>query len=175
MYHPHDIDVPSRVKRVPSPCLKLRSKGFYQGLGSTPVFEVVFSRVPRWSLPCSEMFSPVSLSVLCLVLFQDVLCPCSKVFSCPLWLGGDQNSANVWALGCAGSGNILFQRRMSSFLREPTASLRGDHELQPQSLARFTLTHSSLLSCGLAYSSFFSSPAKTTLSGQGYWCCWWRR
>ena len=28
---------------------------------------------------------------------------------------------------------------------------------------------------GLAYSSFFSSPAKTTLSGQGYGFCWWRR
>ena len=45
-------------------------------------------------------------------------------------------SLDSWALGCPGSGNILFQRRMSSFLKEPTASPRGDHELQPQSLAR---------------------------------------
>ena len=37
------------------------------------------------------------------------------------------------ALGCPGSGNILFQKRMSFFLKEPTASLRGDLELQPQS------------------------------------------
>ena len=42
-------------------------------------------------------------------------------------------SLDSWALGCLGSGNILFQKRMSFFLKEPTASLRGDHELQPQS------------------------------------------
>ena len=38
-------------------------------------------------------------------------------------------SLDSWALGCPGSGNILFQRRMSSFLKEPTASLRRDPEL----------------------------------------------
>ena len=43
-------------------------------------------------------------------------------------------SLDNWALGCPGSGNILFQRRMSSLKK--TASLRGDHELQPQSLAQ---------------------------------------
>ena len=42
-------------------------------------------------------------------------------------------SLDIWALGCPGSGNMLFQRRMSSFLKEPTAFMRGDHELQPQS------------------------------------------
>ena len=126
----------------------------------SPMFRNVLSFVPKCSLTCS-------VSRCSLPVFQSVLLP-------PVaW--GDQNSANVWALGCAGSGNILFQRRMSSFLKEPTASLRGDHELQPQSLARFTLTHYSLLSCGLAYSSFFSFPAKTMLSEQGYGCCWWRR
>ena len=36
-------------------------------------------------------------------------------------------------LGCPGSANILLQRRMSSFFKEPTAFLRGDPELQPQS------------------------------------------
>ena len=36
------------------------------------------------------------------------------------------------------------------------------------------VTHSSSLRTGLAHSSFFSSPAKTTLSGQGYGFCWWR-
>ena len=36
-------------------------------------------------------------------------------------------------LGCPGSGDILFIRRMSSFSKEPTASLRGDPELQQQS------------------------------------------
>ena len=41
-------------------------------------------------------------------------------------------SLDSWALGCPGSGNLLFQRRMSSIL-EPTASLREDTELQPQS------------------------------------------
>ena len=41
-------------------------------------------------------------------------------------------SLDSWVLGCPGSGNILFQRRMISFLKEPTASLRGDLELQPQ-------------------------------------------
>ena len=30
--------------------------------------------------------------------------------------------------GCCGSCNILFQSRMSYFFKEPTASLRGDHE-----------------------------------------------
>ena len=43
-----------------------------------------------------------------------------------------RKSLYSWALGCPGSGNILLQRRMSFFLKEPTASLRGDHELQPQ-------------------------------------------
>ena len=46
---------------------------------------------------------------------------------------GDQNSANVCPRAHRkrrpGSGNILFQRLMSSFSQEPTASLRGDHEL----------------------------------------------
>ena len=37
-------------------------------------------------------------------------------------------------LGCPGSGNIVFQRRMSIFFaKEPTTSLTGDPELQPQS------------------------------------------
>ena len=41
--------------------------------------------------------------------------------------------SDSWALGCPGSGNILFQRLMSSFFKESTASLRKDPELQPQS------------------------------------------
>ena len=40
---------------------------------------------------------------------------------------------NLQALGCPGLGNIMFQMWMSSFSKEPTASLRGDPELQPQS------------------------------------------
>ena len=40
------------------------------------------------------------------------------------------------AQGCHGSGNILFQMWISSFLKEPTGSLRGDLELQPQSSAQ---------------------------------------
>ena len=37
------------------------------------------------------------------------------------------------------------------------------------------VTHSSLLSTWLSILFFFSSPAKPTLSGQGYGFCWWRR
>ena len=37
------------------------------------------------------------------------------------------------------------------------------------------VTHSSPLSTWLSVLFFFSSPAKTTLSGQGYVFCWWRR
>ena len=44
-------------------------------------------------------------------------------------------SSDSWTLGYPGSGNILFQMRMSSFVKEPTASLRADPELQPQSKA----------------------------------------
>ena len=50
-----------------------------------------------------------------------------------LLYAGRHMSLDSWALGCIFSGNILFQRRMSSFLKEPAASLRGDHELQPLS------------------------------------------
>ena len=38
-----------------------------------------------------------------------------------------------WTLGYPGSGNILFQKRMSYFSKEPTAFPREDPELQPQS------------------------------------------
>ena len=36
------------------------------------------------------------------------------------------------------------------------------------------VTHSSPLSMWLSVLFFFSSPTKTTLSGQGYGFCWWR-
>ena len=39
-------------------------------------------------------------------------------------------SWDSWALGCPGSGNILFLRGMSSYFSEPTASVSGDPELQ---------------------------------------------
>ena len=53
-------------------------------------------------------------------------------------------SLDNWALGCPCSGNIQFQRRMSSFVKERTASMRRDPGLQPQSQAWFC--HNSLLS-----------------------------
>ena len=42
-------------------------------------------------------------------------------------------SLDSWVLCCPDLANILFQRQMSSFFKEPTASLRGDSELEPQS------------------------------------------
>ena len=64
----------------------------------------------------------------------DINCPIPPAY-CMLGLlaCSERMSLDSSALGCPGSGNILFQRRMSSFLKELTATLRGDHELQPQS------------------------------------------
>ena len=70
----------------------------------------------------------------------------------------------VQVIYCSKGGWVLF-------LKKPTASLRGDHELQPQSWARSSFP----LSAWLSVLFFFSSPAKTTPSGQGYEFCWWRR
>ena len=40
---------------------------------------------------------------------------------------------------------------------------------------KFIIAHSSPFSMWLSVLLFFFSPAKTTLSGQGYGFCWWRR
>ena len=72
------------------------------------------------------------------------------------------------ALGCPGSGNILFHRRWVFFLEEPTASLRGDHELQPQSQARSA--RNLVLSLKyVSYSTFFPIPRLNHTVSAGLW------
>ena len=48
-------------------------------------------------------------------------------------MSAETESAETRTLGRPGSGNILFQRLMSYFFKEPTASLIGDPELQAKS------------------------------------------
>ena len=71
---------------------------------------------------------------------------------------------------------ILFQRRMSCFLKR-TNSIPWE-EIMSYSHSRkpdLPVTHHSPLSTWLSVLFFFSSPAKTTLTGRGYGFCWWRR
>ena len=83
-------------------------------------------------------------------------------------------SLDCWALGCPGSGNLLFQRRMSSFLKEPTASPRGDHESLRGDLLSLRgdhkpdrpVTHSSPLSMWLSVLLFFLPPLKPRCQGK---------
>ena len=79
-----------------------------------------------------------------------------------------------WALGCPDSGNILFQRRMSSIFWTngiPEEILSYSHSRQPD----LPVTRFSPFSTWLSVLFFFSSPAKTTQSGQGYGFSRWRR
>ena len=70
-------------------------------------------------------------------------------------------SLDSWALDCSGLGYTLFQNRMSSSFKEPTASLGGDPELQD-----LRVTHSSPFSTWLSVLFFVSSASNTALSEQ---------
>ena len=52
-------------------------------------------------------------------------CPiCHRLIECWVFLHSvERMSLDSWALGCPGSGNILFHRRMSFFFKEPTTLL----------------------------------------------------
>ena len=81
-----------------------------------------------------------------------------------------------WALGSPGSGNICTVPKEDEFfflknLRHPRGEIISySHSLKPY----LPVTHSSSVS-KKPHSSPVSSPAKNTLSGQGYGFCWWRR
>ena len=60
----------------------------------------------------------------------------------------------------------MSQRRMSSFKKKLTAFLRGDPEYSYSRKPDLSVTRSSPFSTWLIVLLFFSSPAKTTLSGK---------
>ena len=75
----------------------------------------------------------------------------------------------VQVIHCSKGGWVLFFNKNQLHPWEEILSY--SHSRKPD----LPVTHSSRLSTWLSVLFFFSSPAETTLSGQGYGFCWWRR
>ena len=92
-----------------------------------------------------------------------------SLFACMAFLHEvTRMSSESWALGCPGSGNILFQRRMNSVFRKKRHPWEEILSYSHSRKRDLPITHFSLFSTWLGVLFFFSSPAKATLSGRGY-------
>ena len=74
----------------------------------------------------------------------------------------------VQVIYCSKGGWVRFLKNQ----RHPWEEIMSySHSCKPD----LPVTHSSPVRTWLSVLFFFSSPAKTTLSGQGYGFCWWQR